>query len=83
MRKLPVVNDKLDIQISGLHRWSEGLLGIVVTPGCMNIVLLPSQERPSRMDCSKRVAIVKRGDPCPECDGYGMIVKQGDELRPK
>ena len=46
MRDLPVYNKRLDIQIVGLRRWSEGLLGIVATPWCMNIVLLPSAGEP-------------------------------------
>jgi hydrogenase nickel incorporation protein HypA/HybF len=33
------------------------------------------------MDCSKSVAVVKRGDGCPDCGGFGIIVEQGDELR--
>lgn len=34
-------------------------------------------------DCSELVTIERRGDPCPGCGGYGMIVEQGDELRLK
>ena len=35
------------------------------------------------MDCSKLVLVQRRGDSCPECGSYGMIVEQGDELRLK
>ena len=35
------------------------------------------------MDCSKLVAVLRRGDPCPGCGGHGMIVEQGEELRLK
>jgi len=35
------------------------------------------------MDCSQAVTINRRGDPCPACGGFGMIVEQGDELRLK
>ena len=35
------------------------------------------------MDCSELVTISKRGDPCPGCAGFCMIVEQGDELRLK
>ena len=35
------------------------------------------------MDCSRSVTIERRGDPCPGCGGFGMIVEQGDELRLK
>lgn len=41
MRALPVYNDQLDIRIIGLRRWQDGLLGVVATPWCMNITLLP------------------------------------------
>ena len=33
------------------------------------------------MDCSELVSIARRGDACPGCGGFGMIVEQGDELR--
>ena len=35
------------------------------------------------MDCSQAVTVSRRGDPCPGCGGFGMIVEQGDELRLK
>ena len=35
------------------------------------------------MDCSAAVTVNRRGDPCPGCGGFGMIVEQGDELRLK
>jgi hydrogenase nickel incorporation protein HypA/HybF len=35
------------------------------------------------MDCSEAVTVKRRGDPCPGCGGFGMIVEQGDELRLK
>ena len=35
------------------------------------------------MDCSKSVAIGKRGDACPGCGGFTLIVEQGEELRLK
>ena len=35
------------------------------------------------MDCSAAVTVTRRGDPCPGCGGFGMIVEQGDELRLK
>jgi [NiFe] hydrogenase assembly HybE family chaperone len=44
MRELPVYNPKLNVQVIGLHRWQEGLLGVVATPWCMNITLLPLDE---------------------------------------
>lgn len=41
MRELPVYNAKLDIQVIGLQHWEDSLLCILVTPWCMNILLLP------------------------------------------
>jgi hydrogenase nickel incorporation protein HypA/HybF len=35
------------------------------------------------MDCSKTVGIDRRGDPCPTCGGYQLIVQQGDDMRLK
>jgi hydrogenase nickel incorporation protein HypA/HybF len=35
------------------------------------------------MDCSQAVTVKRRGDPCPSCGEFGMIVEQGDELRLK
>ena len=35
------------------------------------------------MDCSEAVTVSRRGDPCPGCGGFGMIVEQGDEMRLK
>ena len=47
---------------------------------------LEIREIPGRawcMDCSQPVTVARRGDPCPGCGGFGMIVEQGDELRLK
>ena len=35
------------------------------------------------MVCSRLVTVEHRGDACPGCGGYGMIVEQGEELRLK
>ncbi len=48
--------------------------------------VLEIREIPGRawcMDCSEQVTLGRRGDPCPGCGGFGMIVEQGDELRLK
>ncbi len=54
MRSLPVYNTRLDIQVVGMRRWSEGLLGVVATPWCMNIVLVPPADTPRRMEGTTR-----------------------------
>jgi hydrogenase nickel incorporation protein HypA/HybF len=35
------------------------------------------------MDCSKPVTLARRGEPCPDCGGFILIVEQGEELRLK
>jgi len=45
--------------------------------------ILETEGRAWCMDCSQAVTIKRRGDACPLCDGFGMIVEQGDELRLK
>jgi [NiFe] hydrogenase assembly HybE family chaperone len=61
MRSLPVYNQRLDIQVVGLRRWDEGLLAIVATPWCMNIVLLPGEDAPRRMEGTTRELVFPSG----------------------
>lgn len=35
------------------------------------------------MDCASVVAVRRRGDGCPRCGGYHLIVQQGEELKLK
>jgi len=35
------------------------------------------------MDCSATVTVQRRGNPCPRCGGYSIIVEQGDDMRLK
>jgi hydrogenase nickel incorporation protein HypA/HybF len=35
------------------------------------------------MDCSESIAIAARGEGCPSCGGFVLIVEQGEELRLK
>lgn len=47
---------------------------------------LEIREVPGRawcMDCSTSVTIHQRGEACPHCGGYTMIVEQGEEMRLK
>lgn len=39
MRELPVYNDKLTVEVTGMRRCAHGLLCVVSTPWCMNLVL--------------------------------------------
>jgi len=61
MRALPVYNQQLDIQVLGLRRCSEGVLGVVATPWCMNIVLLPPAGAPQRMEGTTREIALPSG----------------------
>jgi hydrogenase nickel incorporation protein HypA/HybF len=45
---------------------------------------LEIDEPPGRaycLDCSAEVAIDRRGDACPACGGYKLMVQQGDGMR--
>ncbi len=47
---------------------------------------LEIREIPGRgwcMDCSQTIEITARGDGCPACGGYQIIVEQGEEMRLK
>jgi hydrogenase nickel incorporation protein HypA/HybF len=35
------------------------------------------------MECSRSIEIAARGEGCPDCGGYQLIVEQGEELRLK
>ena len=35
------------------------------------------------MDCCETVAIERRGEPCPGCGGYKLIVREGEDMRLK
>ncbi len=47
---------------------------------------LEIREIPGRgwcMDCSESVAVTARGDGCPTCGGFKLIMEQGEEMRLK
>ena len=35
------------------------------------------------LDCAQMVDLSQRGEPCPACAGYSLIVEQGEELKLK
>ena len=41
MRDLPLINPRVGIHAVGLRPWEGGLLGVLVTPWCMNLLSLP------------------------------------------
>ncbi len=44
MRDLPLLNPRVGIHAVGLRPWEDGLLGVLVTPWCMNLLSLPDAE---------------------------------------
>ena len=54
MRALPVYNEHLDMRVVGVHRCEQGLLGVVITPWCMNLTLVPPEDAPARVEGTKR-----------------------------
>lgn len=61
MRGLPVYNEKLDIQLVGPREWEDDWLGIVATPWCMNIVLLPRAEATPLLEGTSRERLFPSG----------------------
>ena len=56
MRELPVYNNRLGIQVSGMRRCAEGLLCVVATPWCMNLVLQAEDGSARREGTSRDIA---------------------------
>jgi len=61
MRELPVYNEHLDIRVVGLRRCEQGLLGVVITPWCMNLTLLPSEDVTAPIEGTKRELLFPSG----------------------
>ena len=61
MRELPVYNEYLDVRVTGLHRREQGLLGVIVTPWCMNLTLLPTDDAPAPVEGTKRELVFPSG----------------------
>lgn len=45
MMDIPILNDKIMVQAVGVQPWQQGWLGVLITPWCMNLVLLPESPR--------------------------------------
>ncbi|MEM0953715.1 MAG: [NiFe]-hydrogenase assembly chaperone HybE [Pseudomonadota bacterium] len=48
MRPLPVYNSALLVEVAAIRRYEEGLVATVVTPWCMNLVLLTDEVKAGR-----------------------------------
>ncbi len=47
MAGIAVSNPALEVEVVGARRWQGRWLGILITPWCMNLVLLPDEETPA------------------------------------
>jgi len=56
MRELPVYNGRLGVQVTGMRRCAEGLLCVVATPWCMNLVLLAKDAGARREGTTRIIA---------------------------
>jgi len=54
MRDLPVYNAGLSVTVSDMHRCEQGLVAVVTTPWCMNLVLLPVDAATRRREGTSR-----------------------------
>ena len=50
MRGLPVHNAALTIEVVGLRRTALGIVGVVATPWCMNVLRLPPENSPPKLE---------------------------------
>jgi [NiFe] hydrogenase assembly HybE family chaperone len=41
---LPVYNSALQVELRGFQEWSDQSIGVLITPWCMNLILLPTAE---------------------------------------
>ena len=59
----------------------------VVTRGSLadgaKLEIIETNGRARCIECAVTVTLNRRGDPCPGCGGFDMILEQGDELRLK
>ncbi len=45
MKDIPILNDNITVQALGFQPWQQGWLGVLITPWCMNLILLPESPR--------------------------------------
>jgi [NiFe] hydrogenase assembly HybE family chaperone len=43
MQAIPILNEALRVDAVGFRRWQDFWLGVLVTPWCMNLVLMPAE----------------------------------------
>jgi len=52
MAELPIYNPELDVAVVGFRPYQQGELGVLVTPWCMNLILLPDPENTNYPECT-------------------------------
>lgn len=52
MAELPIYNPELDVAVVGFRPYQQGELGVLVTPWCMNLIVLPDPENTNYPECS-------------------------------
>ena len=74
MRDLPIVNPRLAVEAVGFEQWEGKELGVLITPWCMNLVLLPDTAEYADLSQGKRVQCQFPSGPCE------LAVYQDEEL---
>jgi [NiFe] hydrogenase assembly HybE family chaperone len=46
MKELPLYNDRLEVEAVGFRSWDKGWIGVLVTPWCMDVLLLNAEIQP-------------------------------------
>lgn len=76
MVELPIYNPELDVAVVGFRPYQQGELGVLVTPWCMNLILLPDPENTNYPECTvgtKRMLALPSGQ-------YEFIWGAGEEI---
>lgn len=56
MKTLPLYNPKLEVEAVGFRPWADGWIGVLVTPWCMNVVVLDETPQPLDYNAIGRAA---------------------------
>ncbi|MEL7028302.1 MAG: [NiFe]-hydrogenase assembly chaperone HybE [Pseudomonadota bacterium] len=78
MTGLPVHNDRLAVEMVGFREHEEGFVGVVVTPWCMNLTVIPSDPDappPGALGSSRSIAFPSGSYSfiAGRLDGFGLV----------
>lgn len=84
MSDVPIVNPALEVAVIGLQRWNGHWLAILVTPWCMNIMILPGSlpeaaQVTANWPRGSNGDIVRHGLPC---GSFSFILGDEPDLGP-